>query len=130
MDEISRVVYIGKGNVRLRIKNHLDTKLFRFFLQIPGIKFRFYMTEPKRRGPGGQEYFHDFEYDLLDEFSKLYVGQDDKKLLPMFNKNAGRWHPNQHLHKRGWKLPLKNTNAGYVLALSPATVKAPPKLED
>jgi hypothetical protein len=24
------------------------------------------MTKPKKTGPGGQEYFHDFEHDLLE----------------------------------------------------------------
>jgi hypothetical protein len=126
----SKVLYIGKGKIRQRIKTHLDNKLFDLFLQIPGIKFKFYMTEPKKPGPNGQEYFHDFEHDLLAEFSKLYAGHDGNKLWPMFNKNAGRQHSNQHQHKAGWKLPLKNTKAGYVWSLSPNTVKATQKFQD
>jgi hypothetical protein len=109
---------------------HLDNKLFDLFLQIPGIKFKFYMTEPKKPGPNGQEYFHDFEHDLLEEFSRLYAGHDGNKLWPMFNKNAGRQHSNQHQHKANWKLPLKNTKAGYVWSLSPNTVKATQKFQD
>jgi len=126
----SRVLYIGKGKIRQRIKSHLELKLLDFFLQIPGIRFRFYMTEPKKPGPGGNEYFHDFEHDLLEEFSRLYGGGPGEKYWPMLNKNAGRAHTNQHTHKQGWKLPLKNTKAGYVWSLSPRTVKPPPKLED
>jgi hypothetical protein len=120
----SRVVYIGKGNIRKRIKSHLDRKLLGFFLQIPGIKFRFYMTEPKKTGPGGHEYFHDFEHDLLKAFSERYAG------WPMFNKNAGRQHSHQHEHKASWKLPLNNVKANYVWSLSPVTVKETPKLQD
>jgi hypothetical protein len=121
----SKVVYIGKGKIRHRIKSHLELKLLDFFLQIPGLQFSFYMTEPKKPGRNGGEYFHDFEHDLLEEFSKLYGGQ-----RPIFNRNAGRRHDNQHEHKGGWKLPLKNTKAGYVWSLSSTTVEAPPKLED
>ncbi len=127
----SRVVYIGKGKIRERIKRHLENKLLDFFLQIPGIEFRFYMTEPKKPGRGGQDYFHDLEYDLLQEFSSLYASQDDKQLWPMFNRIAGRNHSNnQYVHKEGWKLPLKNTKAGYVWSLSPNIVKATPKFQD
>jgi hypothetical protein len=124
----SRVVYIGKVKIRERIKRHLEDKLLDFFLQIPGIEFRFYMTEPKKPGPGGPDYFHDFEYDLLQEFSKLYGSQSDK--WPLFNRNAGKKHENLHVHKDGWKLPLKNTRAGYVWSLSPGTVKPTPKFQD
>lgn len=126
----SRVLYIGKGKIRQRIKNHLEEKLLDFFLQIPGIKFRFYMAEPKKPGPGGAEYFHDFEHDLLAEFSRLYSSEGQDKLWPMFNKNAGRAHTNDHKHKSKWNLPLKNTNTRYVWSLSPTTEKASPKFQD
>jgi hypothetical protein len=86
------------------------------------------MTEPKKAGRGG--YFHDVEHDLLEEFSRLYGGQDGEKIWPMFNKNAGRSHASNHQHKADWKLPLKNTRAGYVWALSPSTLKGQPKLQD
>jgi hypothetical protein len=126
----SRVLYIGKGRIRQRVKSHLEEKLLEFFLQIPGIRFRFYMTEPKKTGPGGAAYFHDFENDLLEEFSRLYGDDSNDKSWPMFNKNAGRAHANHYMHKGSWKLPLKNTKAGYVWSLSPTTVKAPPKFQD
>jgi hypothetical protein len=57
----SRVLYSRKGKLRGRIQRHLDKKLLDFFLQIPGVEFRFYMTEPKKSGPGRTEYFHDLE---------------------------------------------------------------------
>lgn len=38
---LSRVVYIGKGAIRLRINNHLHRTLLDFFLDLPGVKFRF-----------------------------------------------------------------------------------------
>jgi hypothetical protein len=121
----SRVLYIGKGKLRQRIKSHLEAKLLDFFLQIPGIEFRFYLTEPKKPGHGG--YFHDFEYDLLHEFSKLYGSARNK--WPLFNKAAGNKHENQYVQD-GWKLPLKNTKAGYLWSLSPGTVKDTPTFQD
>jgi hypothetical protein len=89
------------------------------------------MTEPKIAGPSAAQYFHDFEHDLLLDFSKTYGPKNPKrqKSWPIFNKNAGRKHKRRHKHKAGWNRPLKNTNAGYIWSLSPAA-KVTPKLSD
>lgn len=126
----SRIIYIGKGRIKQRIKSHLEKKLMSFFLKIPGLQFRFYMTEPKKNGPNSAMYYHDFEHDLLLEFKRVYGGTKGSDQWPIFNKNAGRSHSNNHSHKSGWTLPLKNTNAGYIWSLGPITVKSSPKLQD
>jgi len=77
----------------------------------------------------GTAYFHDFEHDLLKDFSRLYGDLQGGRPWPMFNKNAGRSHNNEHNHEPGWNRPLKNVRANYVWALSPTTVKDRPELD-
>ena len=80
--KLSRVLYIGKGAIRERINGHLKLKLLDFFLQLPGIKFRFYMKQAKRAN--SPKFFAHYEGHLLTEFEGMYGEK------PLFNKNAGQ----------------------------------------
>jgi hypothetical protein len=107
--KLSRVLYIGKGAIRQRINGHLQQKLLDFFLELPGIKFRFYMKQAKRTN--SPKFFAHYEGHLLAEFEAIY---GEKSL---FNKNAGQ-RGGKKPNKIGWKLPLKNVKADYKWAIS------------
>src|SRR5260221_1607583 len=112
----SKVLYVGKGAIRSRIKSHLEQKLLEFFLEVPGLTFQFWMIEPRKKAYAA--YYHDFVTDLLWDFSKKYGSDGSSKYLPLLNKNEGRQHHKNHAHPVGWNTPLKNTKANYKCALS------------
>lgn len=122
----SRVLYIGKGAIRQRLKIHLQHKLLEMFEALPGLKFRVWMTEPKKAG--SIDYWHEFEADLLNNFSVLYGSGSDIK--PLFNKNKAPAHDRKHKHPKDWNRALLNKGAKYKWALSSASVTAKDRFQD
>jgi len=100
----SQVIYIGRGNIMGRIKNHFENKLFDFMLDLAGANFDFYFAQPARSGTS--DYFKHVEHLMLEYFSQQYQGLDDKRRFPILNKNAGT---NKGFSEGNdwWKKPLK-----------------------
>lgn len=125
--DVSRVLYIGKGAVRLRLDSHFKNSLFDFSRSLKDIDFKFYFCEPKKQK--SLHYYHDFETDLLNRFREKYG--DRNQLYPLLNYNAGRSHDNAHTHGSGWDNPLKNYKKKYTWILKPTThANWPKKLRD
>ncbi len=100
----SQIIYIGRGNIVGRIKSHFENKLFDFMLGLSGADFDFHFSQPARAGTG--DYFKHVEHSMLEYFSDIYAGMDDKRRFPILNKNAGTFMG----YAGGddwWKKPLK-----------------------
>jgi len=114
----SNVVYIGRGNISTRLKNHFDNSLFDVMMSLAGADFDFYLAEPRDKNEQG--HFKQLEHDLLANFrSKIGINR-----YPLLNKNAGTnvgLSPGQ-----GWNLPLKASGKRPTWAIKP-TNKRPIK---
>lgn len=100
----SQVIYIGRGNITGRIKSHFERKLFDFMLSLSGADFDFHFSQPALKGTW--DYFKHVEHSMLEYFSDIYAGMDDKRRFPILNKNAGTFKG----YAGGtdwWKKPLK-----------------------
>ena len=95
----SQVVYIGKGQIRDKIKNHIKHWFTQITKSMQDIKFRIWMTEIKVRGSPNA--FKDVEADLIEVFEKEYGD------LPIQNSKGGNYHKKDHHYNAEWKLPLK-----------------------
>lgn len=106
---LSDVVYIGRGNISMRIKSHFENSLFRLMRTLAGADFEFQLTEPKGES---EDYFKHIEYLLLEEFRKK-AGR-----YPLLNKNAGSKKDIASVDA-GWNKPLKNTGKKPIWQISP-----------
>jgi len=95
----SHVVYIGKGQIRDKIKNHIKHWFTQFTQSLHDINFQIWLTEIKV--PGAPNAFKDVEADLLEIFEKEYGG------LPIQNSKGGNYHKKDHNYNAEWKQPLK-----------------------
>ena len=113
---LSEIIYIGQGNVSIRLKDHYEKSLFRFMQSLSGANFDFYISEPKKRGGGVANSYHKhIEYVLLKRFSKFIGGGEGK--FPLLNNRAGA---NKKLGEgKGWDMPLKRTGKKPHWALEP-----------
>ena len=100
----SQVIYVGRGNIVGRIKSHFDYKLFDFMLDLSGADFDFHFSQPALSGTG--DYFKHVEHSMLEYFSEIYAGMDDKRRFPILNKNAGTFMGYAG-GTEWWKKPLK-----------------------
>jgi hypothetical protein len=100
----SQVIYIGRGNIFGRIKSHFENKLFDFMLGLSGADFDFHFSRPALQGTG--KYFEHVEHLMLEYFSDIYAGMDDKRRFPILNKNAGTFK-GYIGGEEWWKKPLK-----------------------
>ena len=96
----SQVVYIGKGHIRKRIRNHLTNWVTHFSESLHDIKFRFWMTEIKVLGSANA--FKEVEADLIDKFWEKYGA------YPISNSKSGDDHNKDHYYNREWTAPLQN----------------------
>ena len=114
---VSPIVYIGRGDVNGRIKNHFRNKLFPLMESLTGATFDFWITNPKRGGKGrtAQDYHKQLEYNLLKRFWEKYG--DDENKYPLLNKIKGddcgyELGPN-------WDKPLKGDSRRHAWILEP-----------
>ena len=87
---LSEIIYIGRGNVLIRLKSHFENSLFQFMQSLSGTDFDVHIAEPKMRGPGkAKDYFTHVEFLLLNRFKEKFGGVKRKDWFPLLNKNAG-----------------------------------------
>ena len=63
-DNISPVLYIGRGSIRNRLSNHFQGSLFDFSRTLNDVNLKVYMGIATAKGPG--ETFVDAEFTLID----------------------------------------------------------------
>jgi len=102
----SEIIYIGQGNICLRLKSHFEKSLFDFMESLSGANFNFWICEPKRKGGGKSKfYYKHIEYLLLEEFRASKQKENCAYPYPLLNKNAGS---NKDIEPgKGWNKPLK-----------------------
>jgi hypothetical protein len=112
----SNIVYIGRGQISTRLKNHFENSLFDVMMSLAGADFDFYLSEPIDRNEEGV--FKQLEHDLLQNFRQKIGGGS----FPLLNKYAGS---RQGLKLgKGWNLPLKTSGKRPTWAIK-ATGKRP-----
>ena len=84
----SQVIYIGRGQIRNRIRKHLINWVTHFSESLQDIKFHFWMTEIKV--PGSSNAFIEVEADLIKVFEKRY-GE-----YPILNYKSGNSNDKNH----------------------------------
>ena len=100
-DDISPVIYIGRGAIRSRLKTHFETVLFDFASTLNWINFDIYMGRPVIGGSGRSDIA--WEYKLIDWFEDKYGRK------PMLNRNKGTKPNRMPDISPGWNKPLKDT---------------------
>ena len=111
----SQVVYIGRGNVSNRIKQHLNDKLFDFMQSLSGANFDFQILNVVSSYESAQKLHKQIEYDLLKEFASTVTGES--RGFPLLNKNAGT---SQNVDKGPkWDHPLRKSSSGIEWELKP-----------
>jgi len=110
----SQVVYIGKGQIRDKIKNYPKHWFLQFAKSKQEFRFNIWITEIKRQGSPNA--FMDVEADLFEIFQKEHGG------LPIQNSKGGNYHKKDHLYNSDWKTPLKvdpSINIGWCIKPMP-----------
>ncbi|HIF5802244.1 TPA: hypothetical protein ACX3E3_004084 [Vibrio parahaemolyticus] len=96
----SKVIYIGRGQIRSRINNHLKFWLKNFSDSLQDISIHIWMTEIKVKG--NRDVYKDVETDLLWHF------YDKFDTYPIQNAKSGDYHEKEHEYSQDWNLPLRN----------------------
>jgi len=113
----SQVIYIGMGNIRIRIEEHFKNSLFDFMQSLSGANFDFYFAQPSITGPK-KDYHKHIEYLMLAYFSERFGGIKGKTRFPVLNKNAGS-DKGFDAGTEWWKKPLRFYKKGVIWALNP-----------
>ena len=96
----SAVIYIGLGNVPVRIKHHFDNSLFDFMQSLSGADFDFRFANPNLAGK--PEYYKQIEYEMLEYF------RNSMGRLPLLNSNSGS-NKGVKTGSDWWSKPLKGS---------------------
>ncbi|WP_135380791.1 hypothetical protein [Vibrio tasmaniensis] len=96
----SKVLYIGRGQLRSRINSHLKFWLKNLSDSLQDISIHIWMTEVKVRG--NNQIYKEVETDLLSHFYHKYDA------LPLQNAKNGDFHEKEHDYGRNWNAPLRN----------------------
>ncbi|THB66119.1 MAG: hypothetical protein D6B27_07175 [Gammaproteobacteria bacterium] len=96
----SKVIYIGRGQIRNRISNHFKHWVRYLSDSLQDISLDIWMTEIKVKGSANA--FKEVETDLLYEFKKIHDS------FPLQNSKNGDYHKKTHEYNNDWKKPLKN----------------------
>jgi len=96
----SKVLYIGRGQLRSRISSHLKFWLRNLSESLQDISIHVWMTEVKVRGNSGV--YKDVESDLISHF------YDKFDAYPVQNAKSGDIHEKNHEYAKNWNLPLRN----------------------
>jgi len=97
--DISQVLYIGRGKVRDRIKNHLVNWITHLSESLQDIKFKFWFTEIIKQGSPNA--FKNVESDLICIFRNTY-GE-----FPLLNKKNGDTCRVDHEYDASLKKPFR-----------------------
>jgi hypothetical protein len=96
----SKVLYIGRGKIRERIKMHISTWIYNFYDSLQDISFDIWMTEIKVNG--SKDAYKEVESDLLGHFKNKFGS------YPLQNSISGKYHEKIHDYHDDWNLPLRN----------------------
>jgi len=111
-NQASKVLYIGRGQLRSRISIHLKYWLKHLSESLQGISIQVWMTEVKVRG--NENAYKEVETDLLCYF------HDKFGVFPLQNAKAGDLHEKYHDYSKNWNLPLRNpTNINQGWSIKP-----------
>ncbi|WP_339834145.1 hypothetical protein [uncultured Parvibaculum sp.] len=112
----SQVIYIGLGNLSVRLKSHFNRSLFNFMQSLSGADFDFHVACPAK--PGAASYYRHVEYCMLKYFSEKYEGVPGRGKFPILNTYAGA---NQGYSEDNgwWKTPLRGNGRIPKWELSP-----------
>lgn len=99
----SSVVYIGRGNIRVRVGNHLKQWITNFSESLQDAKFVFWMA-PVYLG-GNANLFKEVESDLLDYFYDRFGER------PILNKISGESHSKFHEHSKSSYQPFRKSSS-------------------
>lgn len=112
----SQIVYIGKGDVKGRLKQHLGKKLFDFMLSLSGANFDFQIVEPTCQHHSPLDHHTQLEHDLLKEFANT-VSQKERG-FPLLNKNSGTDLGKADIGSN-WNYPLRRDVLNLEWAIEP-----------
>jgi len=111
-NEPSKVLYIGRGQLRSRINSHLKYWLKHLSDSLQDISIRFWMTEIKVKG--NKTAYKEVETDLLWHFHEKFG------VFPLQNTKSGDSHEKYHDYCKDWNLPLRNpTNINQGWSIKP-----------
>jgi len=96
----SKVLYIGRGQLRSRINSHLKYWLKHLSDSLQDISIKIWMTEIKVKG--NKNAYKEVETDLLSYF------YDKFDMFPLQNSKSGDYHEKYHEYSKNWNLPLRN----------------------
>ena len=111
----SQVLYVGRGNIRSRINDHFEHKLFDLMLSLSGADFDFDFAVPARNGTAN--YFIEVEYRMLEWFHKN-VGNPASRCFPLLNKIKGT-NNSYAPDNEWWSKPLKSTGIKPLWEIAP-----------
>ncbi|MCD9495803.1 hypothetical protein [Photobacterium carnosum] len=98
--EPSKVLYIGRGQLRSRINSHLKYWLKHLSDSLQDISIHIWMTEIKVKG--NKSAYKEVETDLLCYFHERF------SVYPLQNAKSGDYHEKYHDYCSSWNLPLRN----------------------
>jgi hypothetical protein len=99
-NEPSQVIYVGRGQIKNRLKAHLALWIRDLSDSLQDISFDVWMTEVRVKGNANA--FKEVESDLLNDFYEKFG------CFPLQNKKFGDSHNKIHDYVDDWNKPLKN----------------------
>jgi hypothetical protein len=102
----SQVIYIGRGQIKSRLKEHLALWIRDLSDSLQDIAFDVWMMEVFVRGNANA--FKEVESDLLKDF------EDRFGCLPLQNKKRGDYKEKEHDYCEDWNKPLKNPSKHHI----------------
>ncbi len=114
----SQIIYIGRGDVLDRLRDHFENKLFDFMQSLSGAEFDIQILNPSSDHHSKVDLHKQIEHDLLEAFTERVTDEDDG--FPLLNKKRGddvnkkncgtKWdHPLRKRDKRKIEWILKPT---------------------
>jgi len=85
--ETSQVIYIGRGDVLVRLRDHFENKLFDFMQSLSGAEFDIQILNPSSDHFSKINLHKQIEYDLLEAFTDRVTYMDG--VYPLLNKKRG-----------------------------------------
>jgi len=104
--EPSQVIYIGRGQIKNRLKAHFALWIRDLSDSLQDIAFDVWMTEVRVKGNANA--FKEVESDLLYDFKEKF-GR-----VPLQNKKRGDDHYKTHEYFDDWNLPLTNPKKNHI----------------
>lgn len=83
----SQIIYIGRGDVAVRLKGHFENKLFDFMQSLSGAEFDIQILDPASDHYSKNNLHKQIEYELLEAFAERITCET--KGYPLLNKKPG-----------------------------------------